>query len=164
MNSIISLFLLAFTKSSEQWYNIAGMSIWLPVALIPSTLFYYYGILPELILIRLALVDMMHIRVTRLEQDLYEFKIAILYIVDDIEIILTHLKAILSCLETLFFLSIRNIGGQLIKIHNRPSQMGKFLVQWANFSLDEKPVSMNRKQNTLSNHIQNSWVDFFGKI
>jgi hypothetical protein len=72
---------------------------------------------------------MMHIRVTRLEQDLYEFKIAILYIVDDIEIILTHLKAKLSCLEPLFFLSIRNLGKQLIIMHNRPGQLGKFLLQ-----------------------------------
>lgn len=92
INSIISLFFLAFTKSSEEWYNIVGMSIWLPVALVPSTLFYYYWVLPELILIRLALVDIMHIRVTKFEQDLYEFKIAILYIVDDIENMLSQLK------------------------------------------------------------------------
>jgi len=93
INSIISLFLLPFTKSSEEWYNIVGMSIWLPVTLIPSTLFYYYLILPELILIRLAFVDTMHIRVTRFEQD----------IVDYIEIILTHLKVKSSCLKPLFF-------------------------------------------------------------
>ena len=163
INSIISLFLLAFTKSSEERCNIVGMSIWLPVTLLPSTLFYYYWILPELILIRLALVDMMHIRVTRLEQDLYEFKIAILYIVDDIEIILTHLKAKLSCLEPLFFLSIRNLGKQLIIMHNRPGQLGKFLVQWANLGLDEQPESMNRKQNTPANHTQNSGVGFLAK-
>lgn len=135
----------------------------MPVTLLPSTLFYYYWILPELILIRLALVDMMHIRVTRLEQDLYEFKIAILYIVDDIEIILTHLKAKLSCLEPLFFLSIRNLGKQLIIMHNRPGQLGKFLLQWANLGLDEQPESMNRKQNTPANHTQNSGVGFLAK-
>jgi hypothetical protein len=163
INSIISLFLLAFTKNSEERYNIVGMSIWLPVTLIPSTLFYYYWILPELIHIKLALVDMMHIRVTRLEQDLCEFKIAIIYIVDDIEIILTHLKAKLSCLETLVFLSIRNLGKQLIIMHNRPGQLGKFLVQWANWGLDEQPESMNRKQNTPANHTQNSGVGFLAK-
>jgi len=64
-----------------------------------------------------------------LEQDLYEFKIAILYIVDDIEIILTYLKAKLSCLEPLVFLSIRNLGKQLITMPNRPGQLGTFLVQ-----------------------------------
>ena len=145
VNSTISLVLLAVTKSSKEQYNIVGMSIWLPVALIPSTLLYYFYILPELINIKLALVDIIHITLTKLEQVSCKFKLAILYVVDDLEIILSHLKEGWFYLEPLFFLGIRNLGELLIRMHNRPAELGKFFVKWGNWGLGTKVESITNK-------------------
>lgn len=130
VNTIISLFLLAVTDNSKEWYNIVGMSTWLPLVLIPSTFFYYFYILPELIAIKLALVDIIHSLLTILKLNLYKFNLAIPYIVDDIEISLSHLKEVRFYLETLFFGCIRNLGELLVRIRNRPAELGKFLVKW----------------------------------
>lgn len=91
INSTISLIMLTFTPIKE-WYNIIGMSIWLPLVLIATSVFYYFYILPELIKIKLVLIDIIQIRPTNFEQSWYEFKLAIIYKVDDIKITLSHLK------------------------------------------------------------------------
>lgn len=102
VNSTISFILLTFTPS-KHWYNVIGMSILLPVFIIPSSFLYYFYIQPVLINSKLALIDIIEIRLANIEQSWYEFKLAILYKVDDIKIILTHLKAKVSCLKLLFF-------------------------------------------------------------
>ena len=46
---IISLILLPLTKNRYEWYKIIGMSVFLPLAILPSSFIYYYYFLPELI-------------------------------------------------------------------------------------------------------------------
>ena len=103
IKNTISLFLLPFTKNREKWYNIVGMSIWLPLALIPSSLFYIFYLLPVVIRFRGGLMDILHIGLTKFENNLYEFKLAIIYVVDDINIVLSNLKEWWFSLKPLFF-------------------------------------------------------------
>jgi len=117
---------------SKKWYDTIGMSIWLPLVLIPSSWFYYFYILPVLIDIKLALIDIIQIRLTKFEQSWCEFKLAILYIVDDMKITLSHLIGEFFCLKPLFFECLKSTGKLLIIMHNIPGQVGKFLVEWAN--------------------------------
>ena len=42
VKNTISLFLLAFTNSRKDWCNIVGISVWIPVVLIPSSVFYFF--------------------------------------------------------------------------------------------------------------------------
>jgi hypothetical protein len=109
-------------------------------------------------------MNILLIGLTRFEKNLYEFKLAILYIVDDINIILSHLKEWWFYLEPLFFLSIRNIGEQLISMRNRPAQLGLLLVEWANWGLDLKVHSLTRKQFISTNNTQKEWGDYWSKI
>ena len=70
VNTSISLILLPLTKSKKERYNILGMNIWLPLALIPSGYFYYIVLLPHLISIKLAFVDLIQGKLHIMEQGL----------------------------------------------------------------------------------------------
>ena len=109
-------------------------------------------------------MNILQIGLTKFEQNLYEFKLAIIYIVDDINITLSHLKEGWFYLEPLFFFNIRNLGERLISMHNRPAQLGRFLVQWANWGLDLKVNSLTRKQFISTNYTQKEWGDYWSKI
>ena len=52
--SIILLILLPISKK-DKWYEIIGMSVFLPLAIIPSSYLYFYYLLPELLNLRLIL-------------------------------------------------------------------------------------------------------------
>lgn len=130
------------------------MSIWLPLVLIPSSLFYYFKILPVVINFRLGLMNILDIGLTEFEQNLHEFKLAILYIMDDIKIILSHLKGGWFCLRPLFFECLNNTGELLISMRNRPAELGKFLVNIANWGLDKKVESLTRKQFIPADYTQ----------
>jgi hypothetical protein len=88
--------------------------------------------LPLLGNIKLALIELVNDILANFEQSSCEFKSNIIYIVDHIKMIFTDIKEKLYGLELMSFLSIRNLGEQLISMHNRPGQLGKFLVQLAN--------------------------------
>ena len=163
VHSTISLIMLTVTPINK-WYYIIRMSIWLLFVLMIYSLFYYYFILPVLIEMKLALIDIIQIRLTKFEQSWSEFKLAILYIVDNIKILLSPLKEWRFYLEHLFFLSIKNIGELLISMHNRPAQLGRFLLQWANGDLDRKVNTLIRKQFISTNSIQKEWGNLWSKI
>ena len=161
VNSTISLIMLTVTPS-KNGYDIIGMSIWLPLVLIPSSLFYYFYVLPVVITYRLGLINLLDIGLTKFEQNLYEFKLAILYIVDDY-LYLSNLKQSF-CLRYLFFGCLNILGEYLITLHNRPAQLGRFLVQWANWGLDRKVNSLTRKQFISTNYTQKEWGNLCSKI
>jgi hypothetical protein len=85
--------------------------------------------LPVVIRYRSGLINILHIGLTTFEKNIYQSKLAIIYVVDEINIALSHLKERWFYLEYLFFLSIRNLGIQLIRLHNRPRQLGLLLVE-----------------------------------
>jgi hypothetical protein len=108
------------------------------VFLIPWAGFYYFYILHDLINIKLALVNFISTILTKLEKSLCHFKLNVIcidYIINHINIILINLKEVCFYLEQLVFLKIRNLGELLIAMRNRPAQLGKFLVKWANYGL-----------------------------
>ena len=154
---IISLILLPFIKSKE-WYNIIGMSLWLPVILIPSSLVYFYYILPFLINIQLAMIDIVEIRLSKFKQSWYEFKFAIVCIKEST---FNYIKQgwISVELKTLFCIKLKSVGEYLISMGNISARLGKFWVQWANWGLDSKLKTINRKPLLPTSYTQRMFID-----
>jgi len=75
------------------------MSVWLPVALVPSTFICYYWILPEILLFKSAIIDKIDIRLTTIEQHWCELKLAVVYIIE-------YIAEKLSGLKHLFFFQL----------------------------------------------------------
>jgi hypothetical protein len=145
----------------------------------PNTLnLYYFCILPQLIELKLILVGRIDIILGNLEQVLIEIKLAL---VGRIDIILGNLKQVLIeiklailgrigsmlgdlkegwvILKKLAFIGIKSLGLFLIEMGNIPAHIGKLLVQWVNWVLDEKLDSITRKPLPLFSYIKLRLID-----
>ena len=116
-------------NNKEEFYNIVGMSPYLPICLIPFSYFYFFCILPKIIMLH---QDILVLANTGVEKFIG---------------LLTFLN-----LKYLVFNKVKELGQFLVSMPNRPGQLGRFLVGLSDWILANKLDYLTRKQFIFANY------------
>jgi hypothetical protein len=157
------IFFIGSAKNLKEWSSIIGINPYTYITVVPFSYIVYYYVIPLLINFKALICFKIDSIIASLKEIVYNFTLAIKEIVynftlairEEITTRISNYKQGLGILVKWFFWSIYHAGNYLIRLPNRPGQLGKVLVSFANWGLDSKPASVSKNQMLPANNYKN---------
>jgi hypothetical protein len=127
---ILSIISLPMVKNENDWYNLIGISPFLPILIFPFSYFYFTFILPEVIVLYSGILYKMSTIVANIMEYFSNLNV-----------------------KELSFINIKVLGQYLVSMGNRPAQVGKFLISLADWVLGNSTESITRKSHSSTEYI-----------